>query len=106
MDKETTTQIINKLKELNLETTRLLQQLESPKVDPTYTPVSPVQQPEPKEDTVKEGDTIILLSGGLGRKIKNGDRATVTEVKGDRVHFTVTRNGVSSYKKLKNVRKV
>jgi hypothetical protein len=105
MDKETT-QIIIKLKELNLETARLLQQLEVPQAKSTATPVSPIHQSKTTDNTVKKGDTVILLSNGLGRKIRNGDKAIVTEVKGDRVHFKVSRNGVSSYKKLKNVKKV
>jgi transcription antitermination factor NusG len=55
------------------------------------------------ETEIRVGDHVTLLTGGV-RCIK-GDIARVTKVTNSSVHFTILRNGHSTYKQHKNVRR-
>ena len=105
--------IVQQLQDLQIKQDELLSQLASKQAQPANS------QPKPKEELteakpakasrgisqeLKAGDSIILLTGGI--VARKWDKAKVTKVTDTAIHFVIDRNGHSTYKRQKNVRKV
>ena len=106
-----TSEIIQRLRDLQIEQNKLFRELDrrykQPKSEPTDQPAeNPGDRNTPPAATegLEVGDTIVLLMNGL--RCKKGDKAKVVRITDSAVHFTVLKNGHSTYKKPKNVRKV
>ena len=101
--------IIKRLQELQIEESFLLAELASRETAngssrPRTLPVSRRQNKTQDKTQLKVGDEVLLLTGGV--KCRKGDTATVTKVSPKSIHFTVHRNGHTTYKLPKNVQRI
>jgi hypothetical protein len=95
-----TTDIIERLQQLQIEQNELFAQLTTPEAKSKGV----VKNNSEEGNELKIGDHITLLSSGV--RSKKGDTARVTATKGKTVKFVVVRNGHSTHRKRNNVRKV
>ena len=92
------TEIIIELKSLSLRTSELICELE------TVRKMSiPRAAPKRASEELKEGDHIVLLTPGV--RVKKGETATITEIKGNTIHFITNHTRRRSHKKAHNVKK-
>ena len=107
MKSKETVSNIERLKEITIQINKLT--LESQQLIESLRPedvkfVSDIASSTDTTDILQTGDIIVLLTAGV--RIRKGDKARVTEIKGSTVHFKVLKNQVQSYRMIKNVRKV
>ena len=98
--------IIRRLQELQIEESNLLSELAQHESGNGASEPQPSRNNQRKNKTrsreqVKVGDEVLLLTKGA--KCRKGDTATITKVGPKTVHFTVHRNGHSTYKLIENV---
>jgi len=86
------TEIIIELKSLSLRTSELICELET--VQKTSIPRAAQKR---ASEELKEGDHIVL--------VKRGETATITEIKGNTIHFITNHTRRRSHKKAHNVKK-
>ena len=101
--------LVDKLKELQIEQDKILQQIQAINESDTNRGTAGTQTPNrarPQSTTtdLKTGDHVTLLTGGI--KCKKGDIAQVTKITDEWVYFVVLRNNQQSYKKSRNIRKI
>ena len=97
--------IIQQLQDLQIKQDELLSQLASKQAQPTNSQAKPAKTSvSVASQELKPGDSIILLTGGI--IVRRGDKAKVTKVSDTAIHFVLDRNGHSTYKRHRNVRKV
>jgi len=101
--------IIKRLQELQIEESFLLAELASRETGdgpsrPRTLPSSQRRNKTQDRTQIKVGDEVLLLTGGV--KCRKGDKATVTKVSPKSIHFTVRRNGHTTYKLPENVQRI
>ena len=100
-------EIIKRIRELQIEQNELikikLKSIHYP-TEPTAITDSREATPATNTGSIKPGDTVELLTGGVMCKV--GDRAIVTKVNNKTIHFRTIRNGHHTHKKPTNLRKV
>ena len=101
--------IIKRLQELQIEENTLLAELMSRGTGDGLSrsrTLPPSQRENRAQDRrrVKVGDDILLLTGGV--RCRKGDKATVTKVSPKSIHFTVHRNGITTYKRPENIQRI
>jgi hypothetical protein len=108
-----TSDIIEQLSKLQLEQNSSIAQLikqNNKGVSTTKGGIKPPKQKSArknesdKNESVKIGDRIVLLTSGV--RSKKGDEATVLDIKGKTIKFVINRNQHHTYRKSHNVRKV
>ena len=101
--------LVDKLKELQIEQDKILQQIRVINESDTNRhksegPTSTRAGPRNTSTSLSVGDHVTLLTGGI--KCNKGDIARITRITDKWVHFVVLRSNQESYKKQRNVRKI
>ena len=109
-EEETVDQLIRKLKEIKVQESKILDQLEEARSRETRRArqasiVTADPNPFKKGDQVKILNKIRLPKSKQGRPATSDDRiAVVTDIKGDKVHFIID-NGTKTWRLHKNLQR-
>ena len=87
-------ELILELKKLNIRQAKIITQLRN----------NSTRKPNHKRKPLKPADTIKLLTSGV--LSTKGEQAIVTKISSNTVHLKVSSNGHTTYRKVKNVRKI
>ena len=101
--------IIKQLQELQIEESTLLAELAQREAGNGASESYSLPNNQRKNKTRRKkqigvGDEVLLLTGGV--KCRKGDKATVTKIGPKTAHFTVHRNGHTTYTLVENVRRI
>ena len=102
-------QLIQKLKQIRIQETEVLEQLEEARARETTSRSPQVPPATADPNLFEEGDQIRITNKvrlPRGRAVTDGDRlAVVTDIQGDKVYF-ITNNGTKTWRLFKNIRTV